>query len=46
MMAGPVPLDHLPHEVFLGVELDFFFQDDVHGLLIPFALFPLLLSLQ
>ena len=45
-MAGPVPLDHLPHEVFLGVELDFAFQNDVHGLLIPFPVSPLLLSLH
>jgi hypothetical protein len=30
-MAGPVPLDCLPQEVLLGVELDFAFQDDVHG---------------
>ena len=30
-MAGPVPLDGPSQEVLLGVELDFAFQDDVHG---------------
>ena len=45
-MVGPVSLYRLPHEVFLGVELDFSFQDDVHGFFNPLSFFPLLLSLH
>ena len=39
MMAGPVPLDRLSQEVLLGVELDFAFQNDVHGFN-PLSFFP------
>ena len=45
-MAGPVPLDRLPQEILLGVELDLAFQDDVHGLWTPFPVSSLLLRLH